>query len=112
MLGAIAERRIQPSGNLIGVNGAPSPGRVPGGIEITDPGLGAYAASVPGGAYAQTAIYSQHFHHLAVMRKMLLRMAAWMSYLFPFLDSPAPGLNEARRPAWAGRFQRVQPSPP
>jgi len=84
VLTVIAEGQVQPSGNLIGFNGAQPPGRVPVAIEITDPNFSAYAASVPGGAYAQTAIYSQHFHHLAVMRKILLRMAAWMNYLFPF----------------------------
>jgi len=29
-------------------------------------------------------LYSQHFHHIAMMRKILLRMAAWMNYIFPF----------------------------
>ncbi|MEX6501864.1 HlyD family secretion protein [Pseudomonas zhanjiangensis] len=84
VLSVIAEGQIQPSGNLTNFNGAQPPGRVPVNIEITDPRFAAYAASLPGGAYAQTAIYSQHLRHLAVMRKILLRMAAWMNYIFPF----------------------------
>lgn len=84
VLGVIAEGQVQPSGNLIGFNGAQPPGRVPVNIEITDPAFAAYSAAIPGGAYGQTAIYSQHFHHVAVMRKVLLRMAAWMNYIFPF----------------------------
>ena len=26
----------------------------------------------------------QHFHHVAIMRKILLRMGSWLNYLFPF----------------------------
>ena len=36
------------------------------------------------GAYGQAALYTEHFHHVAVMRKILLRMSSWMNYLFPF----------------------------
>ena len=53
-------------------------------INITDERFAAYEAQVPGGSYAQAAIYSHHFHHVAIMRKILLRMSAWMNYLFPF----------------------------
>jgi len=63
---------------------APYPGRIGVRIEITDPAFEKYRDKVPGGAYAQTAIYSTHFHHVASMRKILLRMSAWMNYLFPF----------------------------
>ncbi len=81
----MAEGQVQASGNLIGLNaGQQFPGRVPVVIEITDPNFAPYAGQVPGGAFGQAAIYSQHFHHVAVMRKVLLRMAAWMNYLFPF----------------------------
>jgi hypothetical protein len=34
--------------------------------------------------FGQSAIYTEHAHHVAVMRKLLLRMASWMDYLFPF----------------------------
>ena len=81
---AISEGQVQASGNLISPITAPYPGRLAVRIEITDPAFEAYRAKVPGGAYAQAAIYSKHFHHVAIMRKILLRMSAWMNYLFPF----------------------------
>lgn len=84
VVGVIAEGQVQPSGNLVGFTGSPPPGRVPVLIEIDDPDFEKYRALVPGGAYGQAALYSQHFHHVAVMRKILLRMAAWMNYIFPF----------------------------
>jgi multidrug resistance efflux pump len=84
VISVIAEGQVQPSGNLIGFTGSPPAGRVPVIIEITDPDFAQYASLVPGGAYGQAALYSQHFHHIAMMRKILLRMAAWMNYIFPF----------------------------
>ncbi|CAG8865741.1 Inner membrane protein YiaV [Pseudomonas fluorescens] len=80
----IGEGQIQPSGTLLSYTGLPPPGRVPVIIEITDPDYARYAGRLPGGAYGQAALYSKHFHHVAIMRKILLRMAAWMNYLFPF----------------------------
>ncbi len=81
---AMAEGQIQASGNLLNPYMAPRPGRIAVVINITDPRYKAYAARVPGGAYAQAAVYSEHFRHVAIMRKILLRMSAWMNYLFPF----------------------------
>lgn len=80
----IGEGQVQPSGTLLSYTGLPPPGRVPVVIEITDPDYAQYAKLLPGGAYGQAALYSKHFHHVAIMRKILLRMAAWMNYLFPF----------------------------
>lgn len=84
VLAVIGEGQVQPSGTLISYSGSPPPGRVPVVIEITDPEYERYAKLMPGGSYGQAALYSQHFHHVAVMRKILLRMAAWMNYIFPF----------------------------
>ncbi|MGA3800490.1 Inner membrane protein YiaV [Pseudomonas fluorescens] len=84
VVSVIAEGQVQPSGTLIGFTGSPPAGRVPVIIEITDPDYAQYAGQMPGGAYGQAALYSQHFHHIAMMRKILLRMAAWMNYIFPF----------------------------
>ncbi len=81
---AMAEGQVQATGNLINPDMAPRPGRIPVLIVITDPRFDAYSALIPGGSYAQTAIYSEHLHHVAIMRKILLRMSAWMNYLFPF----------------------------
>ncbi|MEE1864982.1 MULTISPECIES: HlyD family secretion protein [Pseudomonas] len=80
----IAEGQVQPSGTLIGYTGSPPAGRVPVIIEITDPAFAPYKDQMPGGAYGQAAVYSKHFEHIGTMRKILLRMAAWMNYIFPF----------------------------
>jgi len=80
---ALAEGQVQASGNLISAQTAPRPGRIPVLININDPRYEAYIGQIPGGAYAQVAIYSQHFSHVAIMRKVLLRASAWMNYLFP-----------------------------
>src|SRR5262249_7385835 len=79
----MVEGQVVPSGTLIGANASQKPGRVPVVIEITDPKFNAYINLLPGGAYGQTAIYTDHFHHVAIIRKILLRMSAWMSYIFP-----------------------------
>jgi multidrug resistance efflux pump len=84
VISVIAEGQVQPSGTLVSFTGSPPAGRVPVIIEITDPDYAQYSKQVPGGAYGQAALYSTHFHHVAVMRKILLRMAAWMNYIFPF----------------------------
>ena len=81
---ALAEGQVQASGNLINPQMAPRPGRVPVLINVTDPRFEPYAERIPGGSYAQVAVYSEHFSHVAVMRRILLRMASWMNYLFPF----------------------------
>ena len=33
--------------------------------------------ALPDGIYAQVAVYSDHFSHVSVMRKVLLRMTSW-----------------------------------
>ena len=38
--------------------------------------------ALPDGIYAQVAVYSDHFAHVSVMRKVLLRMTSWMHYLY------------------------------
>ncbi len=83
MVPALAEGQVQPSGNLINANIAPRPGLIAVRILVTDPEFEAFRDNVPGGAYAQAAIYSEHAHHLAMLRKILLRMSSWMNYIFP-----------------------------
>lgn len=78
----LAEGQLQPSGTLA-IDTAP-PGRIPVAVRITDPAFDKYREHLPGGAYGQMALYSDHFHHVAIMRKILLRMSAWMNYVFPF----------------------------
>lgn len=82
ILPILAEGQLQPSGTL--VTDAAEPGRIPVHIRITDPSFDQYRHQLPAGAYGQMALYSDHVHHVAIMRKILLRMSAWMNYLFPF----------------------------
>ena len=40
------------------------------------------AYHLPGGAVAQVAVYSDHWHELSLLRKILLRMKSWQNYIF------------------------------
>ena len=48
-------------------------------IELDD-AIDAY--NLPDGVSAQVAIYTDHFGHLSVLRKVLLRMTSWMHYIY------------------------------
>lgn len=37
---------------------------------------------LPDGISAQAAVYTKHFEHISIMRKVLLRMKSWMHYLY------------------------------
>lgn len=37
---------------------------------------------LPDGVSAQAAVYTDHFAHLSIMRKVLLRMTSWLHYLY------------------------------
>ncbi|EKP0308562.1 HlyD family secretion protein [Aeromonas veronii] len=79
---AVAAGNVQANAGLLDQTTAVRPGRLPVIISITDPEWAKY--QVIAGASGQAAIYTQHFHHVSVMRKILLRMASWMNYIFPF----------------------------
>jgi multidrug resistance efflux pump len=75
----MAEGQLQTSGNLIGTEAFERVGRVPVVIEVLDD-LSEY--DLPTGSRAQVAVYSDHWHHVAVMRQILLRMSSWQNYLY------------------------------
>ena len=79
VLSNLAEGQVQTSGNLLGVQSFQSTSRVPVIIEITDD-LSEFQLSA--GSRAQVAIYSDHFTHVAVMRRVLLRVSSWQNYLY------------------------------
>ena len=85
-LPALAEGELQATGSLYAMNLSKNAqaGRVPVMIKITDSRFADYAETLPGGAYAQTAVYSKHVEWTALIRRMLLSMSSWMNYLFPF----------------------------
>jgi len=79
---AIAAGNVQANAGLLDQTTAVRPGRLPVVISITDPEWAKY--QVIAGSSGQAAIYTHYFHHVSVMRKVLLRMASWMNYIFPF----------------------------
>lgn len=79
ILPAMAEGEIQFSGNLQSSNKLFQRGRVLVLIELEDDAI---RQSLPAGVAGQVAIYTDHFSHVAVMRKVLLRMQGWLNYLF------------------------------
>ena len=79
VLPAIAEGQAQSAGTLVGTEFFSRPGRAVAKIKILDD-MSDYA--VPDGSSAEVAVYSDHFTHVAVMRKILLRMKSWQSFLF------------------------------
>jgi hypothetical protein len=40
------------------------------------------AYQIPLGAAGEAAIYTDHFHELSLLRKILLRMRSWQNYVF------------------------------
>jgi multidrug resistance efflux pump len=79
ILPSLAEGQLQNSGSLLGTQALQSIGRVPVEIRITD---NMSEFGLPTGMRAQVAVYSDHFHHVAIMRKILLRMSSWQNYLY------------------------------
>jgi len=79
VLPAIGEAQATTSGTLIGTEAFGRVGRIPVEIRINDD-LSEF--NLPAGTRAQVAVYSDHWHHIAVMRKILLRMSSWQNYLY------------------------------
>jgi len=79
VLPSMAEGQLSTSGNLVGTERFQSIGRVPVRIEVLDD---MSEFNLPTGSRAQIAVYSDHFHHVAIMRRILLRMSSWQNYLY------------------------------
>jgi len=85
VMSVLSEGEVQANGSLLSQHShSMLPGRVPVELKMTDPRFEEYRMMLPGGAYGQSAIYSDHFSHVSIMRKVILRMSSWMSYFFPF----------------------------
>ena len=76
---AIAAGQLQPTGTLIDPGALTSGGRALALIDIEE-SLSNY--QIPLGAAAQVAIYTEHFEHLSLLRKILLRVRSWQNYIF------------------------------
>ena len=75
----LSEGQVQTSGNLLGTQTFQGVSRVLVQINITDD-LSEF--QLPTGTSAQVAVYSDHFTHVAIMRRVLIRMSSWQNYLY------------------------------
>ncbi|UIP28821.1 HlyD family secretion protein [Photobacterium sp. TLY01] len=79
VLPAIGEGQAQAQGTLIGTDMLMRQGRPLVRFKMIDD-LSEY--QLPLGANMEIAVYSDHAHHLAVMRKILIRMKSWQNFLY------------------------------
>lgn len=79
VLPAIGEGQAQAQGTLIGTDMLMRQGRPLVRFRMLDD-LSEY--QLPLGANMEIAVYSDHAHHLAVMRKILIRMKSWQNFLY------------------------------
>jgi multidrug resistance efflux pump len=75
----IPQGQLQPSGNLLDPEQVKGEGRILVAIEPQED-MSKYQI-VPGST-AQVAIYTEHFKHLDIIRKVLLRMKSWTNFIF------------------------------
>lgn len=57
--------------------------RIPVLIDITDPQYSVYESRLAEGSVARAAVYGDRLQQLALLRKTLMRMSAWVNYLSP-----------------------------
>ena len=80
VLDAIASGELQATGSLVDVGARKSTGdRAIALLDILED-ISAY--QIPLGSAAEVAIYTHHFHHVSVMRRILLRMRSWLNYVY------------------------------
>jgi multidrug resistance efflux pump len=76
---AIAAGQIQATGMMLDVGARLPGGRAIALIDLTED-ISKY--QIPLGSVGEAAIYTEHFHHLSVLRKVLLRMRSWQNYIY------------------------------
>jgi multidrug resistance efflux pump len=76
---AIPEGEVIAQGELMGATPSTEPGYVP---VVFDYGDDIAALNLPIGAQASIAIYTDRAHALSIVRKIILRMKSWESYVF------------------------------
>lgn len=75
----IPQGQLQPSGTLADPEQIRGDGRVIVQIDFEDD---LTKFQIVPGSVGNVAIYTHHMHHLAIMRKILLRMKSWTNFLF------------------------------
>ena len=76
---AIAAGQLGTSASLVEPDTRTTAGRALAIIDVTDDMSG---YNIPIGSAAQVAIYTEHWHHVSLLRKILLRMRSWQNYVF------------------------------
>jgi multidrug resistance efflux pump len=79
VLDAIAAGQLQATGALIDAGERPAGGRALAVLDLEEDTAG---YQIPLGAAGQVAIYTHYWHHVSMIRKILLRMRGWQNYLF------------------------------
>jgi multidrug resistance efflux pump len=79
ILPAVPNSSYQAQGHLQGLNFDPKLDGIYTEIELNP---AADISALPAGSMGQVAVYSDHFAHLSILRKVLLRMTSWMHYLY------------------------------
>jgi len=78
ILPALAEGELSAGRSMVSLSKDLKPGKIPVIIEIDDDLSGYY---LPMGANFEVAIYSERWHHVTIIRKVLLRMQSWKNFL-------------------------------
>jgi multidrug resistance efflux pump len=79
VLDAIAAGQLQATGTLVDFGTRTEGGRALAVLDSSDDMSG---YQIPLGAAGQAAIYTEHWHHVSLLRKILLRMRSWQNYIF------------------------------
>lgn len=79
ILPVIPNSSYQAQGRLQGINQNP---RLDGIYAEITLDKNTATAGLPEGTTAEAAVYTAHFEHLALLRKVLLRMSSWTHYLY------------------------------
>ena len=79
VIDAIAVGQLQATGSLQDLGASDPGGRAVALIDLTDDTSG---YNIPGGSAAQVAVYTPYAHHVALIRKILLRMRSWENFVF------------------------------
>lgn len=77
ILDVIAEGQLSPSATMVRVNPTLPQGLIPVFIEFEDDMSGFY---LPMGSAGTVAVYSERWHHITIIRKILLRMKSWQNF--------------------------------
>jgi multidrug resistance efflux pump len=79
VVAAIGAGQLQSNGELTDFGAQTDAGRALAVIDLEED-ISGY--QLPPGAAGMAAVYTEHFHHVALIRKILLRMCSWQNYIF------------------------------